>query len=70
MIFQHAYPVRDRVSKCKMANRLLRQYFWKRTDLSEDSQAELNRIARRLNPRPRKTLGYKTPADKLDAALR
>jgi IS30 family transposase len=30
----------------------------------------LNRIARRLNQRPRKTLGFKTPADTLDAALR
>jgi len=51
-------------------NRLLRQYFPKRTDLSEHSQAELNRIARRLNQRPRKTLGYKTPADKLEDTLR
>lgn len=51
-------------------NRLLRQYFPKRTDLSEHSQAHLNRIARRLNQRPRKTLGFKTPADTLDAALR
>ena len=51
-------------------NRLLRQYFSKRTDLSEHSQAHLNRIARRLNQRPRKTLGFKSPADTLDAALR
>jgi IS30 family transposase len=51
-------------------NRLLRQYFPKRTDLSEHSQAHLNRIARRLNQRPRKTLGFKTPADTLNAALR
>jgi IS30 family transposase len=51
-------------------NRLLRQYFPKRTDLSEHSQAHLNRIARRLNQRPRKTLGFKSPADTLDAALR
>jgi IS30 family transposase len=51
-------------------NRLLRQYFPKRTDLSEHSQVHLNRIARRLNQRPRKTLDYKTPADKLETALR
>jgi IS30 family transposase len=44
-------------------NRLLRQYFPKGTDLSIHSQAELNRVARRLNERPRKTLNYKTPAD-------
>ena len=51
-------------------NRLLRQYFPKRTDLSEHSQAHLNRIARRLNQRPRKTLGFRTPADTLAAELR
>lgn len=51
-------------------NRLLRQYFPKRTDLSGLSQAHLNRIARRLNQRPRKTLGFRTPADTLAAALR
>jgi IS30 family transposase len=51
-------------------NRLLRQYFPKRTDLTVHSQAYLNRIAQRLNERPRKTLGYKTPAATLAAALR
>lgn len=50
-------------------NRLLRQYFPKGTDLSVHSQAELNRIALRLNQRPRKTLGFITPADKLSAAV-
>jgi len=46
-------------------NRLLRQYLPKKSDLSEHSQAKLNRIALELNPRPRKTLGFRCPADKL-----
>lgn len=50
-------------------NGLLRQYFPKGTDLSRFSQAYLNRIALRLNQRPRKTLGFETPADRLRGAL-
>ena len=50
-------------------NRLLRQYFPKGTDLSAHSQTELNRIAQQLNQRPRKILGYETPADRLRASV-
>jgi IS30 family transposase len=50
-------------------NGLLRQYFPHGTDLSTYTQAELNAVARRLNMRPRKTLGYKTPADSLAACV-
>ena len=50
-------------------NRLLRQYFPKGTNLSGYSQSDLNKIALRLNQRPRKTLGFQTPADKLQVVL-
>jgi IS30 family transposase len=50
-------------------NGLLRQYFPRGTDLSRLSQTYLNSIARRLNQRPRKTLGFEAPADKLQAVL-
>lgn len=50
-------------------NRLLRQYFPKKTDLSVHSQAHLNKVARELNQRPRKTLGFETPADRLSASV-
>ena len=50
-------------------NGLLRQYFPKGTDLSAFSQAHLNRIALRLNQRPRKTLGFESPADRLNSVL-
>lgn len=43
-------------------NGLLRQYFPKGSDLSRFSQAALDKVAHEMNTRPRKTLGYKTPA--------
>jgi IS30 family transposase len=50
-------------------NGLLRQYFPRKTDLSGYSQADLNKVALRLNQRPRKTLDFDTPASKLQASV-
>jgi IS30 family transposase len=50
-------------------NGLLRQYFPKRMDLSGFSQSELDKVALRLNQRPRKTLAFETPASRLQASV-
>jgi IS30 family transposase len=51
-------------------NGLLRQYFPKGTDLSLHSATDVEAVALNLNTRPRKTLGWRTPAEALDQLLR
>ncbi len=51
-------------------NGLLRQYFPKGTDMSRLTQEDLDQAAYSLNTRPRQTLGWMTPSEKLDEALR
>jgi len=51
-------------------NGLLRQYFPKGTDLSQHGADELSAVAHALNSRPRKTLGWRTPAEALDGLLK
>ena len=50
-------------------NLLLRQYFPRGTDLTPISQAQLEQSTLSLNRRPRKTLGFQTPASRLQASV-
>jgi IS30 family transposase len=53
----------------EITNGLLRQYFPKTMGLSGYTQAELEKVALRLNQSPRKTLGFVTPASRLRASV-
>ena len=58
--FAHPYSSWERGTN-ENTNGLIRQYFPKHRDFSTITQEEINMVMNRLNNRPRKTLGYKTP---------
>jgi IS30 family transposase len=60
--FAHPYAAWER-GLCENTNGLVRQYFPKKSDFSKITDRQLKRVVERLNKRPRKTLGYKTPND-------
>jgi transposase len=65
--------LRRELAKTKAERDILKKaiaYFPKRTDLSQHSPAALAAVALALNTRPRKTLGWRTPAEALDEVLR
>lgn len=71
--FAHPYRSWERGTN-ENINGLVRQYFPKGTDFSKITQREVKAVEKRLNNRPRKTLGYRTPnqvfSDSLPVALR
>ena len=58
--FAHPYSGWERGLN-ENTNGLVRQYFPKKSDFSKITDRQLNKVVERLNHRPRKTLGYKTP---------
>ena len=66
--FAHPYCAWERGAN-ENINGLLRQFFPKRTDLSNTTPRQLQRAVDNLNNRPRKCLGYRTPAEALQTEL-
>jgi IS30 family transposase len=58
--FAHPYSAWERGLN-ENTNGLVRQYFPKKTDFSKITDRQIEAVVERLNNRPRKTLGYKTP---------
>lgn len=66
--FAHPYSPWERPTN-ENTNGLLRQYFPKGTDLSQHSKAQLKRVQRELNERPRKVLDVRSPAEVFDEMI-
>src|ERR1700680_3569280 len=64
-----AFLTSDEFYQLKLQRSGIFQQAAKRTDLSVYSQDKLDKVALLLNQRPRKTLGFQTPADKLQASV-
>lgn len=69
VFFAHAYSSHERGAN-ENANGLLREYFPKKTDFSMISSEMIEAVELRLNSRPRKRLGFKTPLEVWSVALR
>jgi hypothetical protein len=63
------YHLRFVFASINLVDEHLRQYFPKNTDLTDYSQSDLNKVALSLNQRPRQTLGFQTPASKLQESV-
>jgi transposase, IS30 family len=64
------HAARGSAAPTKNTNGLLRQYFPQRSDLAPFSPHDLDTVAAELNGRPRQTLGWMTPSQTLDQAMR
>ena len=69
VFFAHRYSPWERGLN-ENTNGLLRQYFPKGTNLARLTEEDIRRVERLLNNRPRECLGYRTPAEALQAELR
>ncbi len=68
IFFAHPYSPWERGTN-ENTNGLIRRYFPKKTDFSNITEQQLKQVQQRLNNRPRKVLGYKTPAYMLELEI-